>query len=489
MWRFDSRTAAPQPQPQPQTYPPPGTGSPPLDYCARRYAGLPTSPVPDLGPQTVAAVWTLVVLSTVFLAVRVYCKVWRLKGLWWDDWVLILSWVCEIGNASIVQTVVNLGFGKYPCDIDIANLPSIGLIGPQFGGTVNLIAITLSKTAFAITLLRLTEGGLNRFIWFLLVSMNLITAANIFILWFKCAPIAKSWSPFMEGTCISSDATNGFGVFWGVYSGVCDIVLAFVPWRLVWNLQMHTREKLGVAIAMSIGVFAGATAFVKSATILTLGKESFTYDGTGLLTWSAAEIGTTIMACCIPVMRVLFREINEKRNRRHQHSTRSYSPTSKQRRMAAASGDQSTAVASSTTSPSLGKALWGMWANSRDEKLAAAAQNNNSNSTSPPPSTSDVKSAASPNKDKIRLFPAVAVSHRERAGASINNNPFEPRAASRGAGGIMHTQEFTIEYHHHHHVDHAADADADAGHCPSDQQSSGPSSMYEMSAMERRGEV
>ncbi|KAK3377230.1 hypothetical protein B0T24DRAFT_237074 [Lasiosphaeria ovina] len=481
MWRLDGRTAAPQPQ----TYPNPGTGSPPLDYCGRRYAGLPTGPVPDLGPQTIAAVWTLVVLSTVFLAVRVYCKVWRLKGLWWDDWVLILSWVCEIGNAAIVQTVVNLGLGKYPCDIDIANLPSIGLIGPQFGGTVNLMAITLSKTAFAITLLRLTEGGLNKFIWFLLVSMNLITAANMFIIWFKCAPIAKSWNPFMEGTCISSDASNGFGVFWGVYSGVCDIVLAFVPWRLVWNLQMHARDKLGVAIAMSIGVFAGATAFVKSATILTLGKESYTYDGTGLLTWSAAEIGTTIMACCIPVMRVLFRDLNEKRNRRHQHSSRGYSPTSKQRRMAAASGDQSPAVASSTTSPSLGKASWGMWANSRDEKLAVA-QNNDDDSMSPPPppSTPDMKSAASPNNDKIRLFPAVAVSHRERAGA--NNNPYEPRAASRGAGGIMHTQEFTIEYHDHHHD---ADHDADADHYSADQQSSEPSSMYEMSAMERRGEV
>lgn len=33
-----------------------------------------------------------------------------------------------------------------------------------------------------------------------------------------------------------------------------DIVLAFLPWKLVWSLQMKLKEKLGVAVAMSLGV-------------------------------------------------------------------------------------------------------------------------------------------------------------------------------------------------------------------------------------------
>jgi hypothetical protein len=38
------------------------------------------------------------------------------------------------------------------------------------------------------------------------------------------------------------------------YSGVMDIVLALLPWSIVWNLQMKKKEKIGVAVAMSMGV-------------------------------------------------------------------------------------------------------------------------------------------------------------------------------------------------------------------------------------------
>ncbi len=64
------------------------------DYCARRLAGLETGPVPDIGPGSAAAIWTLFGAATVFLSLRVYCKVWRSRGIWWDDVVLVISWVC-----------------------------------------------------------------------------------------------------------------------------------------------------------------------------------------------------------------------------------------------------------------------------------------------------------------------------------------------------------------------------------------------------------
>lgn len=33
-----------------------------------------------------------------------------------------------------------------------------------------------------------------------------------------------------------------------------DILLALLPWSVVWNLQMKKQEKIGVAVAMSMGV-------------------------------------------------------------------------------------------------------------------------------------------------------------------------------------------------------------------------------------------
>jgi len=39
-----------------------------------------------------------------------------------------------------------------------------------------------------------------------------------------------------------------------VYSGVVDIILALIPWKVIWGLQMRKQEKVGVIIAMSMGV-------------------------------------------------------------------------------------------------------------------------------------------------------------------------------------------------------------------------------------------
>ena len=38
------------------------------------------------------------------------------------------------------------------------------------------------------------------------------------------------------------------------YSGCMDFILALLPWVVLWGLEMNKREKVGVGIAMSMGV-------------------------------------------------------------------------------------------------------------------------------------------------------------------------------------------------------------------------------------------
>lgn len=53
--------------------------------------------------------------------------------------------------------------------------------------------------------------------------------------------------PSTKGSGISTDVAVA-------YSAGMDIVLSFLPWKLVWSLQMKLKEKIGVAVAMSLGV-------------------------------------------------------------------------------------------------------------------------------------------------------------------------------------------------------------------------------------------
>ena len=47
----------------------------------------------DYGPTMNISLWTLTGLSLTFMSLRIYAKVTRHRGLWWDDWMLIASWV------------------------------------------------------------------------------------------------------------------------------------------------------------------------------------------------------------------------------------------------------------------------------------------------------------------------------------------------------------------------------------------------------------
>jgi hypothetical protein len=45
------------------------------------------------GRIIIAETAALIVLSALFLGLRLYCKVIRRRGFWWDDHVLVASWV------------------------------------------------------------------------------------------------------------------------------------------------------------------------------------------------------------------------------------------------------------------------------------------------------------------------------------------------------------------------------------------------------------
>lgn len=171
---------------------------------------------------------------------------------------------------------IDRGYGKHAWQIPRSNLNEMYLIG-QVSVTLAICSQAWSKTSFAITLLMIGDGinGRTRvFLWFAVVSMNLLFGMAAMFFWVDCTPLEKAWKPYIRGTCWSPNVIITYGVFTSgefdivaeealgdvltrrnlAYSGILDIVLAIIPWKIIMRLQMHTREKIGVALAMSMGV-------------------------------------------------------------------------------------------------------------------------------------------------------------------------------------------------------------------------------------------
>lgn len=56
------------------------------------FAGTPVNN-DDLGPEIIIASWALTTVSGIFLFMRIFAKIWTRRGLWLDDYILIVAWV------------------------------------------------------------------------------------------------------------------------------------------------------------------------------------------------------------------------------------------------------------------------------------------------------------------------------------------------------------------------------------------------------------
>lgn len=133
-------------------------------------------------------------------------------------------------------------------------LEAIGL-GTSAASVPSILATAWSKTSFAITLYRLMRERWQRAgLWFLAVSMNFLLTLLAALSFLRCVPPEKVWKPYVEGSCMSMETYLVIAIFASSYSAVVDMTLAVAPWPVVWKTSLVTKEKVGLALAMSMGV-------------------------------------------------------------------------------------------------------------------------------------------------------------------------------------------------------------------------------------------
>ena len=231
----------------------------------------------DLGLVIHAWGWSWVGVSGFFLSLRLYTKHLIHRGFSGDDWALLGAWTAIAVAQTLASCIVRYGLGIHKANWDFETNHEPLLLTINFIFTLTLSGLIWSKTSFAITLLRLTSGHARTFVWFALVSTQVVLGVMILLLWVKCVPVMKIWHPEDEGQCLNPQATMFYAVAAAAWSGIMDLSLALFSWRLLKDLPMKHRERLAVGFAMSLGVMS-----VVSPTGPTWGRVTFSPVLTGL---------------------------------------------------------------------------------------------------------------------------------------------------------------------------------------------------------------
>jgi hypothetical protein len=166
----------------------------------------------------------------------------------------ISAQICITIESALLTAMTGLGYGKHIWDFDVLNNMAPLLPIVNVAGTFSVTAAIWSKTSFGITLLKLTEGWANKATWFIIISMNVFMGLSALFPWVNCTPVRKAWDLYAVGECWDPKVTVHYNIFSGVYSACSDIALAMLPWQFIWGLQMKKKERIGVGVAMSMGI-------------------------------------------------------------------------------------------------------------------------------------------------------------------------------------------------------------------------------------------
>lgn len=211
----------------------------------------------DLRPLLLGVTWPLTILSILSLGARCYVGRTTLRGLRADDYVLIAAAGTLIAFAgtttwgAVNQLCTSHSEAQnqtYAAEID--RLPLIVVVATTF----SVLGAAWSKTSFAVTLLRATKGLLHCLTWCIIGSMNLILACNVLLQYIWCQPSSAIWTKGTKGACWDKEVIIYYSIAAGGYSAAMDIILTIIPWWVIKELKMQTREKVGVAVCMSLGI-------------------------------------------------------------------------------------------------------------------------------------------------------------------------------------------------------------------------------------------
>ncbi|CAI4215808.1 unnamed protein product [Parascedosporium putredinis] len=228
-----------------------------------------------------------------------------LKSTGPDDYLIAVALVLQILYTVFVTIATLYGLGRLFADVGDPEAYFTALKYEIFSQVAGLMVIGVGKCAVGVFLLRIVRNKIQSIvIWAFLVGTVFITLFSSITVVVQCIPVQRTWNPTVEGTCWLDFSKVGWTV--GCWFVVADFGFAILPWFVIWDLNMKRKEKITVAVGLSLGVFAGICGIVRTVALDGLNATEYIHDTVPMLIWSATESTVTIMCSSIPVLRPLY---------------------------------------------------------------------------------------------------------------------------------------------------------------------------------------
>ncbi|RGP81189.1 hypothetical protein FLONG3_726 [Fusarium longipes] len=231
-------------------------------------------------------------LATICMIIRVYTRAFIVCKLSFDDYLMILSWVCNVFLVAFTLNMTNYGMGKH-----LWNVPFSPDLFPNFSLNNLLAAIFFcAATGFAkgsilIFYLRIFPMKSARIlIWTAFAFIIGYSTASVLVNIFSCNPIRGSWDPAFIAT-----------------AKYILTVLIPLPW--LKTLMLPKKQKIGVGVLLTMGASVCIVSIIRLQSLnVLLHDPDLTYNTVMALMWCILELNLSIiggsMATIKPFLRI-----------------------------------------------------------------------------------------------------------------------------------------------------------------------------------------
>ncbi|RYP53962.1 hypothetical protein DL769_010422 [Monosporascus sp. CRB-8-3] len=224
---------------------------------------------PNKSTMALGALFTCLILATVFLAIRMYARFFVVRSTHLGDYLVIPAYVCFIGTSF-------------------------------YGAGMLLMKWAILWEWIRVFVPRHSRNG---FYWACqaVIAVNIVFYLTAIILTnLACTPYRRNWDKTVPGTCLDIRVIN---LSTAVINLVVDVVILALPQKVIWDLQMSGRRRVGISLIFAIGIVACVSAACRiQAATGWLRSDDMTYHFSSVALWASAELACGMLVFSIPAV-------------------------------------------------------------------------------------------------------------------------------------------------------------------------------------------
>ncbi|KAM0803966.1 hypothetical protein BDR22DRAFT_886260 [Usnea florida] len=273
---------------------------------------------PNLDAFVALTISLCIGFGTLAVALRMYTKVFILRVLAWEDYVIVLAWVLQIGETVPTILGTRHGAGTHMWNIEMHTFFEM-LYWLNVGSILYGSVVFFIRISILLQYLRIfapTRRG-NMFIF---VGVHICIWSNVIFYLAEtvieiaiCTPRKKILNPLVTGHCFNVMAPIQASAIFNVF---CDLAILILPMPCVWRLHLPLKKKILMTIIFAAGVFACVSSVLRTYyTWKMVGSPDMSYNIVPVDLWTFAELATGFIISCLPVIPKFFQHIYPKVSR------------------------------------------------------------------------------------------------------------------------------------------------------------------------------